>query len=253
MATNFGLDETSRLTFQVDEAPQMRPTLRRDATAALHRNIPLAFKSAIVIAVLLFSIPRCLAAAGDPGHTRDTGVRLTAVQRQAGHIAEQNGDRDYLMVDKHFGKIILFQDGKAVFKDSALSGESRTDRLPSGTLSKKFSRLSTLEDKVTPAGRFTVSRDIDKNYGPVLDINEIRGRDWTISIHQLYLGKPSERRAYRLESQDHLDTHITHGCINVSKQTMRYILDQLPKKGATPLYVMPHNLSKISEFLARHD
>jgi hypothetical protein len=253
MATNRGLDETSQLTFRVDEAPKMRPTRRRDAMAVLHRNISLAVKSTIVIAALLLSVPQCLAAAGEPGQSPDTVVKLTSVQQQAGQIAEKNGDRDYLMVDKHFGKIILFQDGKAVFKDSALSGESRTDRLPPGALAKKFSQLSTLADKVTPAGRFTVSRDIDKNYGPVLDINEIPGRDWTISIHQLYIGKPSERRAYRLESQDHLDNHITHGCINVSKQTMRFILDNLPKKGATPLYVMPHDLTRISDFLARHD
>jgi hypothetical protein len=120
-------------------------------------------------------------------------------------------------------------------------------------LSRKFSKLSALTDKVTPAGRFTVSRDVDKNYGPVLDINEIRGPDWTISIHQLYLGTKSERREYRLQSADHLDSHITHGCINVAKPTMRFLLDNLPKAGRPALYVMPHDGHKIAEFFARRN
>jgi hypothetical protein len=114
----------------------------------------------------------------------------------------------YLMVDKPRGKTALLENGTLVFKSAALTGESKADRLPPGTLSKRFSQLGALDDKVTPAGRFTVSRDYDREYGSLPDIDEIQGRDWTISIHQVYLGTPSERRADRLESPDHQDAPL---------------------------------------------
>jgi hypothetical protein len=176
---------------------------------------------------------------------------LSAQERLGSQIAEQNKDGDFLMVDKPIGKIILFENGKPVFSSAALTGESKTDRLPPGALSKRFSQLGALEDKVTPAGRFTVSRDFDSNYGPLFDVNEIQGRDWTIAIHQVYLGTPSERRAYRLQSPNHVDKHITHGCINVTMETIRFLMDRLPKNRRAVLYVLPHDQSKTAEYLAR--
>jgi hypothetical protein len=157
------------------------------------------------------------------------------------------------MVDKAHGKIALFQNGQLVFSGAALTGESKTDRLPPGTLRKKFSQLGVLEDKVTPAGRSTISRDYDKDYGPLFDINEIQGRDWTISIHRVYLGTPSERRAYRLQSQHHADKHITHGCINVTVDTIQFLMDELPKKRVTVLYILPHDQTKTAEYLVRRN
>jgi hypothetical protein len=175
---------------------------------------------------------------------------LPAQEQQALEIATQNGDRDFLIVDKPRGRIALFQGSGLVFSAAALTGATEADRLPQNAFSKKVSQLG-LQDKVTPAGRFTVSRGYDSAYGTLFDINEIRGRDWTIAIHQVYLGSPSERRADRLQSPDHGDKHITHGCINVTRETIRLLMNMLPKKRATVLYVLPNDQSKTAEYLTK--
>jgi hypothetical protein len=176
---------------------------------------------------------------------------LTPQEQQASQIAAQNGDRKYLMVDKVHGKIVLFENGSLVFMAAALTGENKADLLPPGTTSKLFDHLGAFDDKVTPAGRFTVSRNYDDEYGTLFDINEIRGRDWAISIHQVYIGTPSERRVDRLQSRRHEDKHITHGCINVTRETIELLVARLPEDGATVLYVLPHDQSKTVEYLTK--
>jgi hypothetical protein len=165
--------------------------------------------------------------------------RLTPQEKQVSQIATQNGDREFLMVDKPSGRLILFEDGKPVLMGAALTGLSTADRLPPGALSEKFAQLEAPADKVTPAGRYTVTPGYDKEYGPLFDVKEIKGKDWAISIHQVYLGTPSEHRAERIRSPNEADKHITFGCINVTVETMRVLVRELPKDRATPLYVLP--------------
>ena len=155
--------------------------------------------------------------------------------------AVRNGDQTFVMVDKARGRIILFEHGHAVFGGAALTGESDADNLPKDALTKKFARMNALRYKVTPAGRFTLSRGYEKDYGRLLDINEIHGPDWGIAIHEVYLGIPSEHRDARLRSPEAEDKHITFGCINVAADTMRYLLRELPVKQTTPLYVLPRD------------
>jgi len=91
-------------------------------------------------------------------------TQLTYQEQAVGRTANENGDRDFLMVDKALGKIILFENGNATFSAAALTGESTADRLPPGALTEKFAQLSALATKVTPAGRFTVRRSRDGEY-----------------------------------------------------------------------------------------
>jgi hypothetical protein len=168
---------------------------------------------------------------------------------QVSQIAASNGDRNFLMVDKNLGRVILFDGGKPVFSASALTGQYKVDRLPPDSLQKTFDQWGEPQDKVTPAGRFTVNRDFDPEYGELLEINEIKGVDWAIALHRVYLATPSERRAERLDSPDHSDNHITHGCINVSDKTMRFLLRKLPRtKPAAVLYVLPHDVSQTADY-----
>jgi hypothetical protein len=117
-------------------------------------------------------------------------------------------------------------------------------------LAEKFAKLNDVGDKVTPAGRFTVSRGSDKLYGTLLDVNEIRGKDWGIAIHQVYLGDPSERRAERLRSPNENDKHITYGCINVEPGTIRVLLRELPKDRPTALYILPEDEARTAAYFA---
>jgi hypothetical protein len=173
---------------------------------------------------------------------------LSDQEERVGQIAVENGDQIFVMVDKARGKIILFENGKPVFSGAALTGESTADRLPPGALAERFSQLNALKDKVTPAGRYTVSRGHDDAYGTLLDINEIHGKDWGIAIHKVYLGTPSEHRGARLQSPNEEDKHITFGCINVTPTAIQYLLRELPARHATPLYILPLDDTKTAAY-----
>ena len=177
--------------------------------------------------------------------------QLSPQEQTASDIAAQNGDHDYLMVDKAHGRIRLFHNGDAVFTAPALTGENKSDRLPPGTLKRTFAQIGAFDDKVTPAGRYTVSQDYSDEYGTLFEINEIQGPDWTIAIHQVYLGTPSERRADRLQSPHHEDKHITHGCINLTRDAIQLLVGRLPHDRPTVLYVLPHDQGQTREFLTK--
>jgi hypothetical protein len=190
--------------------------------------------------------------AATPAVTTEAPPTLSPQEEQVSATAGQNGDQEFLMVDKALGKIILFENDKPVFSGSALTGESSSDRLPPGALHEKFSKLTSLDTKVTPAGRYTVTRGHDSDYGPLLDINEIKGKDWGIAIHQVYLGTPSERRAERLRSSNDQDKHITFGCINVTPEAIRFLMKELPKNRATPLYILPLDETSTAAYFSPH-
>jgi hypothetical protein len=175
---------------------------------------------------------------------------LTIQEQDVGDIAVEHGDRRFLMVDKTLGKILLWEDGKPVFIGNALTGASYADRLPPNEMNEAFANLNALDTKVTPAGRFTVTRGYEKGYGPLFDIREIQGKDWAIAIHKVFLGFPWENRAARLQSSRYDDKNITFGCINVTPDTMRLLLRELPEAAATPLYVLPRDEPKTAAYFA---
>jgi hypothetical protein len=154
-------------------------------------------------------------------------------------IAEQNGDQSYVLVDKAQGQIGLFQNGKPIFVHAALTGESMADQLPPDAMSKNSAQHIGLKYKVTPAGRFTLSRGHDDALGQTLDINELQAMDWAIAIHQVWLGIRTQRRDLRLRSSNLQDKHITEGCIDVDPGTLAQLLRLLPAGGSTPIYILP--------------
>src|ERR1700722_19965918 len=176
---------------------------------------------------------------------------LSEQESAAGQMAIAKGDKTFLMVDKALGKIILFENGLPVFGGPALTGESMADRLPEHELTEKFDDLNAPNTKITPAGRFTIQRGYEKDVGGELfDVHEIRGKDWGIAIHQVYLGIPSEHRAARIKSPSAEDKHITFGCINGTPEASRSLLRELPEKSATPLYILPEDASQTAAYFA---
>ena len=99
-----------------------------------------------------------------------------------------------------------------------------------------------------------MARGFDKAYGgPLFDIKEIQGKDWSIAIHKVWLGIPSEHRDLRLQSPYNDDKHITFGCINVMPDTMKLLLQELPAEGSTVLYVLPWDPTRVADYLAAHN
>jgi L,D-transpeptidase catalytic domain len=178
---------------------------------------------------------------------------LTPQETEAGLLANGRGDKTFVMVDKAAGKIILFENGQPVFAGPALTGESTADQMPKTELSERFDTLNAPNTKITPAGRYTVERGFDPEVGgPLFDIHEIRGKDWGIAIHQLYLGIPSEHRDARILSPSEEDKHITYGCINVQSATLHLLMHELPVKGPIPLYILPEDASQTAAYLSPH-
>ncbi len=173
---------------------------------------------------------------------------LSAPVREASLIAARNGDRDYILVDKDRGEIFMFQDGKPVFRDSALTGLSLADRLAPGALDQPFTQNPKPEEKITPAGRYTVAVEDDPRYGPTLAVNEIQGKDWDIAIHKIFLGVPRERRGARLASSNGREKHITWGCVDVSGETMKHLVEAVPNEDSTPLYILPYDQTNLAAF-----
>jgi hypothetical protein len=180
-----------------------------------------------------------------PQAQNDTPV-LSPEAERVSRIAVQNGDKEFIMVDKAQGELILFRNGKPTYSAPALTGASMGDRVPPIVLTFGGMHPLTLEQKVTPAGRFTVYPEADPDYGKVWTLNEIHGKDWDFAIHQVFLGSPAEHREARLHSTNVADHHATWGCINVEPRTIQVLSRQLPKKGRVPLYILPNDESLVA-------
>jgi hypothetical protein len=224
----------------------------------------IASGAAAMLGAQLLCLP--VAYAGDPATAVPSGSRTSVVvaERSSGpevsaaalrisQIAERNGDHDFLVIDKAEGRITAFEHGTPTFSGAALTGESLTDIIPPEAFSKSFSETRGLKYKVTPAGRFTVSPGFDPAYGETLDVNEVQGKDWDISIHRVWLGAPSEHRDARLRTATGQDKHITYGCIDVDADTMRQLLRHLPHTARVPLYILPVDEHLMATLFQPHD
>jgi hypothetical protein len=232
---------------------------------AFDRPICRLFRSGIIASGLTAMLSIQLfcpsAHAGDPGattpaaaeHSAGAMPEVSALALQVSRIANRNGDQDFLIIDKVNGRIITFEHGMPTFSGAALTGENLTDVIPQDAFSKSFSETRGLKYKVTPAGRFTVSSGFDPAYGETLDVNEVQGKDWDVSIHRVWLGAPAEHRDMRLRTSTGQDKHITYGCIDVDAETMRQLLRHLPHQAKIPLYILPVDEHLIATLFTPHD
>jgi hypothetical protein len=174
------------------------------------------------------------------------GPALSGEAQLVSQIAAHRGDRNYLMLDKAHGRIIAFANGRPVFSGAALTGENPSDHLADDAFSKTFAEQKGYKYKITPAGRYTVSVGYDNNYGDTLDVNEVQGSDWDISIHRVWLGAPTEHRDVRLSTARVDDKHITYGCIDVDGPTMQGLLARIPDEEKTVIYILPQDENLVS-------
>ena len=176
---------------------------------------------------------------------------LTGQELEVSLIASTYGDRDYLMVDKPMGRIILVKDGIPVFMGSALTGQSTAGSIARGGGVREIRTTDGAEGQ-SHAGRSVYRLSgLRSAYGHLFDINQIQGKDWAIAIHQVYLGIPAEHRAERLASPNESDKHITFGCINVSPDAIQVLMRELPKDHPTVLYVLPQDETMTATVLSQ--
>jgi hypothetical protein len=168
-----------------------------------------------------------------------SGLDISPAVLRVSRVANWNGDRVFVVIDKMHGKLVLFEDGRPTLIRPALTGESPADRLPPDAIGRSVHDQHGVKYKVTPAGRFTLSHAFDRGLGRLLDINEIHGRDWGLAIHRVWLGNSTERRDARLRSANDDDKHITTGCIDVDADTMHDLLWRLSASNHTPIYILP--------------
>jgi hypothetical protein len=212
--------------------------------------------SSTLVLILLAACAGPIAAPGGGGGTvevSDTSGMLSGAGRRVSQIAAIRGDKDYLMLDKARGRIIVFEAGKPTFSGAALTGENTADYMAPGATELTFHESNALKYKITPAGRYTVSLGFDPAYGETLDVNEIQGKDWDIAIHKVWLGAPAEHREARLRSPSTQDKHITYGCIDVEGSTMQGLVDRLPDDEHTPIYILPQDENLIIKLFQPRD
>jgi hypothetical protein len=210
------------------------------------------FSALVLIVPAACSGPITAPGGGTQGSV-DTSGMLSGEGQKVSQIAAVRGDKDYLMLDKARGRIIVFEDGKPTFSGAALTGENTADYMAPGQTELTFHETNGLKYKVTPAGRYTVSIGYDPAYGETLDVNEIQGKDWDIAIHKVWLGAPAEHREARLRSASTQDKHITYGCIDVDGPTMQGLMDRLPDEEHTPIYILPQDESLIIKLFQSRD
>ncbi len=222
---------------------------------AFDRPIYRLFRNGIIasgMAMMVSTQLHCPSAA----YAADTPAAVAALSPaavQVSKIADRNGDQNFLLLDKTAGRIIAFEHGTPTFSGAALTGESLTDIIPQDAFSKSFAETRGLKYKVTPAGRFTVSPGFDPAYGETLDVNEVHGRDWDISIHRVWLGAPAEHRDVRLRTATGQDKHITYGCIDVDADTMHQLLRHVSHGSRIALYILPVDERLVSTLFQPHD
>lgn len=215
-------------------------------------RIQALFSALVLILPVACSGPITAPGGGTP-EAADTSGMLSGEGQKVSRIAAVRGDKDYLMLDKARGRIIVFEDGKPTFSGAALTGENPADYMVPGETELTFHETNALKYKITPAGRYTVSIGYDPAYGETLDVNEIQGKDWDIAIHKVWLGAPAEHRDARLRSPGTQDKHITYGCIDVDGPTMQGLMDRLPDEEHTPIYILPQDESLIIKLFQPRD
>jgi hypothetical protein len=154
--------------------------------------------------------------------------------------------RPFLIIDKRTATITLFEvTGGATAAAPVLLGIAKGDQFEPGSAAKDMYD-TFLEERITPAGRFTAQRGIDDKGKDVLWIHYDAG----IALHTV-LDMPGERRRERLASPSPDDNRISYGCVNVPTEFYEQIVRPAFEKGSGIVYVLPETQSAMSLLEAR--
>jgi hypothetical protein len=161
-------------------------------------------------------------------------------------VTQNNQALPFVVLDKTHTQVFVF-DAKGHLRGTApaLIGLSVGDDAVPGIGHRQLSSI-LLEEKTTPAGRFTASLDFNLSGNQILWVDY----ETAISLHPVLSNDRKERRTERLASQSTEDNRISYGCINVSAAFFQKIV--VPTFNGTYgiVYILPdsHAINEVFSF-----
>ena len=149
----------------------------------------------------------------------------------------------FAVIDKAAAQILVFGgDGRLRGAAPGLFGSAVGDHTAPGVAGLALREIPG-RDRTTPAGRYV------GGYGPSIDAGRVLWVDYdsAVSIHPTATGVPAERRAERLASPSPDDNRVTHGCINVSPEFYKQILQPTFERGGV-FYILPDTMPMAEAF-----
>ena len=149
----------------------------------------------------------------------------------------------FIIIDKKAAAVFVFTpEGKLVGSSAGLLGITVGDDTAPGVGKKKLSEIR-LHERTTPAGRFEADLGLDLNKTEILWIDYDSG----VSMHVVVTGNAKERRLQRLLSDDTTQRRITYGCVNVSSQFYKSVIQPIFSQSSGIVYILPeiHSIQKV--------
>ncbi len=163
------------------------------------------------------------------------------------HWVVDSGDNQnmpFMIVDKVNARVLMFDAGGQLQGAApALLGLARGDDSTPGIGDRELSAILP-EERTTPAGRFVASLARDLRGEEILWVDY----STAISLHKVIKGKPSERRAQRLDSATPEDNRISYGCINVPVKFYETVVRPAFTGTNGVVYVLPETRSASQVF-----
>jgi hypothetical protein len=151
---------------------------------------------------------------------------------------KDHGRLPFAVVDKQAAQIFVFDaEGRLRGIAPVLLGSAVGDHSAPGVGDRELADIPQA-DRTTPAGRFFAG------YGPALGVKEALWIDYAtaVSLHPIMNTADGKRRRRWIASPTPDDNRVTHGCINVSPDFYRRIVQPVLGRQAI-FYVLPDEMT----------
>jgi hypothetical protein len=171
-------------------------------------------------------------------------------------------DKLLIITDKPTGRIFVFDPtGKPILDKKVLLGAVQPKASDPGNSDYYKGNNDNPANRITPAGLFQIklidsAKGADEkrtageyDFGKVF-VYEDEGY-WVTTMHSVWMNeKDAKKRAAALKSDDPLDSRYSFGCINVDKETYKYLLDNHEKQiDGAMMFVVPDNQKAVMDFV----
>ena len=168
---------------------------------------------------------------------QSSGVTPAAAQIASWTTATgDNHGLPFMILDKSAAEVFLYDaSGRFLGEAPVLIGSAIGDDSTPGIGNRELHEIRP-DEKTTPAGRFVTW------LGPAL--GKYRRVLWvsyelSIALHPVVTANPVEQRKVRLETPSPEDNRITYGCINVSADFYKKVVEPLFAETHGITYVLP--------------